>query len=97
MEFEDHYQNSTEKRSEIIETIGSNYKLNSCVYQSLFSDIAESFFEYIHSPNPNQIQERLRCIIYFLDSKCESFADYFSNVLLSQWYTSFYKWVNYCT
>ena len=49
MEFKDHYQNSNEKSSEIIETIENNYKVNRRVCQSLFSDMAESFFEYIHS------------------------------------------------
>ena len=57
IEFKDHYQNSTEKKSETIETIENNYNVNRRVYQSLFSDIAESFFEYIHSLNPNEIQE----------------------------------------
>ena len=27
------------------------------MYQSLFSDITESFFEYIHSLDPDEIQE----------------------------------------
>ena len=36
IEFKNHYQNSTEKKSEIIETIENNYKVNSSVYQSLF-------------------------------------------------------------
>ena len=57
IEFKVHYQNSTEKKLEIIETIESNYKVNRRVYQSLFSDIAESFFEYIHSLDPDEIQE----------------------------------------
>ena len=57
IEFKDHYQNSTEKKWEIIVTIENNYNVNRRVYQSLFSDIAESFFEYIHSLSPNEIQE----------------------------------------
>ena len=57
IEFKDYYQNSTEKKLEIIETIESNYKVNRWVYQSLFSGIVESFFEYIHSLDPDEIQE----------------------------------------
>ena len=57
IEFKDYYQNSTERKLEIIETIESNYKVNRWVYQSLFSGIVESFFEYIHSLDPDEIQE----------------------------------------
>ena len=57
IEFKDHYQNSTEKNPQIIETIESNYKVNRRVYQSLFPDIAENFFEHIHSLDPDEIQE----------------------------------------
>ena len=57
IEFKDHYQNSTEKKPKIIETIESNYKVNRRVYQSLFPDIAENFFEYIHSLDPDEIQK----------------------------------------
>ena len=57
IKFKYHYQNSTEKPPEIIETIESNYKVNRRVYQSFFSDIAENFFEYIHLLDPDKIQE----------------------------------------
>ena len=57
IEFKDRYQNLTEKKPKIIETIENSYKVNRCVYQSLFSDIAKSFFEYIHSLDPDEIQE----------------------------------------
>ena len=57
IEFKDHYQNSTEKKPEITETIESNYKVNRRVYQSLFLDIAENFFEYMHSLDQDEIQE----------------------------------------
>ena len=52
IEFKDHYQ-----KPKIIERIGNNYKVNRRVYQSPFPDIAESFFEYIHSLDPDEIQE----------------------------------------
>ena len=57
IEFKDHYQNSTEKKPEITETIESNYKVNRRVYQSLFLDIAENLFEYMHSLDQDEIQE----------------------------------------
>ena len=57
IEFRDHYQNSIEKKPNIIETIEANYKVNRRVYQSIFSDIAESFFEYIRLLDPDEIQE----------------------------------------
>ena len=43
--FKGHYQSSTEKNPKIVETIENNYKVNRRMYQSLFSDITESFFE----------------------------------------------------
>ena len=52
IEFKNHYQ-----KPNIIERIGNNYKVNRRAYQSLFPDIAESFFEYIHSLDPEEIQE----------------------------------------
>ena len=57
IEFKDHYQNLTEKKPEIIQTIEDNFKVNRRAYQFPFSDIAESFFEYIHSFHPDEIQE----------------------------------------
>ena len=35
----------------------NNYRANRHVYQSLFSDIAETFFEYIDSLDLDEIQE----------------------------------------
>ena len=43
--FKGHYQSSTEKKPKIVETIENNYKVNRRMYQSLFSDITERFFE----------------------------------------------------
>ena len=57
IEFEDHYQNSIEKKPEKTEAIEDSYKVNRRVYQSLFSDIDESFFEYTCSLDPDEIQE----------------------------------------
>ena len=44
------------KKTEIIGTIESDYKVKRRVFQSL-SDIAENLFEYIHSLDQNEIQE----------------------------------------
>ena len=52
MEFKDHL---AENKPEIIQIIEGNYKVNRRVYQSLFSDIVESSFEYIHSLDPDEI------------------------------------------
>ena len=57
IKLKDHYANSTDKNPEIIETVENNHKVIGRVYQSLFLDIAESFFEYIHSLDPDEIQE----------------------------------------
>ena len=57
IEFKNHYHNSIEKKPEIIETTENNYKVNRCVYQSLFSDITGSIFDYIHSLGPDERQE----------------------------------------
>ena len=43
MEFKDHYQNSKEKNPEIIETIENSYKVNRCVYLSLFQTCLKAF------------------------------------------------------
>ena len=56
IEFSNLYENPTEK-TEIIETVESNYKISSPVYQAFFIDIADSFIEYIHSLDINEIQE----------------------------------------
>ena len=56
-EFSNLYENRTEKEPETIETVESNYKISRRVYQALFIDIADSFIEYIHSLDINEIQE----------------------------------------
>ena len=40
-----------------IETVESNYRIRRRVYQSLYSDVADIFFEYIHSLYPDDIQQ----------------------------------------
>ena len=50
IEFKDRYQNLTEKKPKIIETIENSYKVNRCVYKSLFSDIAKAFLN-IYTPS----------------------------------------------
>ena len=45
------------KKPEIIETVESNYGIIRGVYQSLYSDVADIFFEYIHSLNLDEIQQ----------------------------------------
>ena len=56
-EFSNLYENRREKEPETIETVESNYKISRRVYQALFIDIADSFIEYIHSLDINEIQE----------------------------------------
>ena len=46
-----------EKKPEIINTIESNYRIIRIVYQHLYSDIADIFFEYIHLLDPDEIQQ----------------------------------------
>ena len=57
VEFANPYENSVEKKPEIIDTVESNYRIIRRVYQSLYSDIADIFFEYVHSLDPDEIQE----------------------------------------
>ena len=57
VEFLNPYENSIEKKPEIIETVESNYRILIRAYQSLYSDVAEIFFEYIYSLNPDEIQQ----------------------------------------
>ena len=57
VELKNPYQNSIEKNSEIIDTVESNYRVIRRVYQHLYSDIADIFFEYIHSLDLDEIQE----------------------------------------
>ena len=51
------YESPTEKKPEITETVESNYKISRRVYHALFIDIGDSFIEYIHSLDINEIQE----------------------------------------
>ena len=48
IKFKYHYQNSTEKTPEIIETIESNYKVNRRVYQSFFFGYCRKFL-WVHT------------------------------------------------
>ena len=57
IEYINPYENSTEKKREIIESIESNCKISRQVYQALFIDIADSFIEAIHSLVVNKIKE----------------------------------------
>ena len=49
VEFSNQYENSIEKKTEIIETVESTYGISRRVYQHLYADIADMFIEYIHS------------------------------------------------
>ena len=57
VEFKNAYENSIEKNPEIIDIVESNYRVIRRVNQHLYSDIADIFFEYIHSLDPNEIQK----------------------------------------
>ena len=57
IEFNNPCNISSEKKAEIIDTVGKNYRISRRVYQSLFVDIADSFIEYIHSLNVDEIQQ----------------------------------------
>ena len=57
IEFSNPYENRTDKKPEITETVESNYKISRQVYQALFIDIADSFITYIHFLDINEIQE----------------------------------------
>ena len=49
VEFENMYDTHPEEKPEIMETLESNYKVARRVYQQLYYDIAELFYEYIQS------------------------------------------------
>ena len=49
VEFKNPDENSIEKKPEIIDTVESNYRVIRRVYQHMYSDIADIFFEYVHS------------------------------------------------
>ena len=57
IEFNNPYENPTEKNPKIIEAVESNYKISRWVYQVLFIDIADSFIECIYSLDINEIQK----------------------------------------
>ena len=57
VEFENPYENSIEKKPEIIETVESNYRIIRRIYQHLYAEIADIFFEYIHHLDPDEIQQ----------------------------------------
>ena len=54
-EFKNLYENSIKKKFEIIDTVESNYRIKRRVYQHLHADIADLFFKYIHSLDPDEI------------------------------------------
>ena len=41
----------------MIETVEKNYKIIRRVYKDLFTEVADIFLEYIHSLDPNEIQQ----------------------------------------
>ena len=57
IEFNDPYNISSKKKPEIIDTVEKNYRISRRVYQSLFVNITDSFIEYIHSLNVDEIQQ----------------------------------------
>ena len=57
IEFNNPYSISSEKKPEITDTVEQNYRISRRVYRSLFVDIADSFIEYIHSLNVDEIQQ----------------------------------------
>ena len=77
------YENRTEKNPEIIDVIENNYEI---VYHSLFSDITESFFGYIHSLDPSEISTELTPIKFkYYSLQTEkiqeiSFYDYYGHL-----------------
>ena len=56
MEFNNPHEASI-KKTEIINTVESNYKISRQVYQTAFVDVADSFIEYFHLLDPDEIQE----------------------------------------
>ena len=56
IEFNNLYEISIEKTPEIINMVESNYKISRRVNQSLFVDADDSFIEYIHLLDPDEIQ-----------------------------------------
>lgn len=56
VDFTNPYENSIERNPEILETVESNCKIIRRVYQHIYTDIADIFFEYIHSLDLDEIQ-----------------------------------------
>ena len=56
VDFTNPYENSIERNPEILETVESNYKIIRRVYKHIYTDIADIFFEYIHSLDLDEIQ-----------------------------------------
>ena len=57
IEFNNPYEVSSKKSPNNIDTIEKSYRISRRVYQSLFDDVADSFIEYIHSPDVDEIQQ----------------------------------------
>ena len=57
VEFKNPYENSIDKKPEIIENVEKNFKIIITVYQHLYADIVDIFFEYIHSLDSGEIQQ----------------------------------------
>ena len=57
VEFENFYQSNPEQKPEMIDTIESNYRVARRVYQHLYLDVAELFYEYIHSIDSYEQQD----------------------------------------
>ena len=66
VESENMYDTHLEKNPEIMETLESNYKVARRVYQQLYYDIAELFYEYIQSIDlyeQEDIEEDLKLMV----------------------------------
>ena len=57
VEFENFYQSNPEQKPEMIDTIESNYRVARRVYQHLYLDVAELFYEYIQSIDSYEQQD----------------------------------------
>ena len=57
VEFKNPYENSIDKKPEIIENVEKNFKIIIRVYQHLYADIVDIFFKYIHSLDSGEIQQ----------------------------------------
>ena len=56
-EFKNPYEDPTEKKSEIIDVIETNYRVARRVYQDVYLNIADYFQDFNRSPSPQQIQD----------------------------------------